>query len=235
MSEKILNFSEKSLVHLGSEVEWRIEDNPVPYEDSIHFMETCVDEIRNNNRPETVWLLEHPALYTAGTSAKDEDLLMPGRFPVFNTGRGGQYTYHGPGQRIIYVMLDLKKRDQDVRKFINDLEQWIIQCLSEFNIIAERRQGRVGLWVPQGSPSNPAYREDKIAAIGVRIRRWVTFHGISINVDPDLSHFEGIVPCGIKEYGVTSLFELGNMASMSEVDSTLRSSFEQTFQRRTVA
>ena len=235
MSEKILNFSEKSLVNLESEVEWCIEDNLVPYEDSIQFMETCVDEIRKNNRPETVWLLEHPALYTAGTSAKDEDLLMPGRFPVFNTGRGGQYTYHGPGQRIIYVMLDLKKRDQDVRKFINDLEEWIIQCLSEFNIIAERRQGRVGLWVPQGSPSNPAYREDKIAAIGVRIRRWVTFHGISINVDPDLSHFEGIVPCGIKEYGVTSLFELGNMASMSEVDSTLRSSFEQTFQRRTVA
>ena len=235
MIEKILNFSEKSLVHLESEVEWCIEDNLVPYEDSIQFMEKCVEEIRKNNRPEMVWLVEHPALYTAGTSAKDGDLLIPNRFPVFNTGRGGQYTYHGPGQRIIYVMLDLKKRDQDVRKFINDLEQWIIQCLSEFNIIAERRQERVGLWVPQGAPSNPAYREDKIAAIGVRIRRWVTFHGISINVDPDLSHFEGIVPCGIKEYGVTSLFELGNMASMSDVDSTLRSSFEQTFKRRTVA
>jgi len=225
----------KPEANIENEVEWRIDDNLVPYEDAIQFMETRVEGIRKNNEPETVWLLEHPALYTAGTSAVDEDLLMPNRFPVFSSGRGGQYTYHGPGQRIIYVMLDLKKRDQDVRKFINDLEQWMVQCLSEFNIIAESRKGRVGLWVPQGGASNPAYREDKIAAIGVRIRNWVTFHGISINVDPDLSHFEGIVPCGIKEYGVTSFFELGNSATMSDLDVVLRSSFEHTFKRRTAA
>jgi len=176
--------------------------------------------------PETVWLLEHPPLYTAGTSAKDSDLLDPRRFPVHRTGRGGQFTYHGPGQRVAYVMLDLKRRGGDIRAFVRDLEQWIIETLASFNVTGERREGRVGIWVDRGGG-----HEDKIAAIGVRVRRWVSYHGIAINLEPDLSHFAGIVPCGIAEqnYGVTSLVDLGIPATMAELDSALRAAFRKVF------
>ncbi|MBI2253355.1 MAG: lipoyl(octanoyl) transferase LipB [Proteobacteria bacterium] len=189
---------------------WRISDLPVPYPEAVDFMEKRVVEIRAGTAPETLWLLEHPPLYTAGTSAKAGDLLSPDRFPVFESGRGGQFTYHGPGQRVIYVMLDVKKRGADVRQFVRDLEEWVIRTLARFNVTAERREGRVGLWVADGG------REDKIAAIGIRLRHWVSFHGISINVDPDLNHFNGIVPCGISDsaatpFGVTSLAKLGQI------------------------
>jgi lipoyl(octanoyl) transferase len=169
-----------------------------------------------------VWLVEHPPIYTAGTSAKDED-LVDRRFPVFATGRGGQYTYHGPGQRVGYVMLDLTRRKKDVRAFVRDLEEWLIQTLALFNVKGERREGRVGIWVVRGS------REDKIAAIGVRVRRWVTFHGVSLNVDPDISHFDGIVPCGIREHGVTSLADLGLPVTMADVDVAMKTAFEKVF------
>ena len=215
-------------------VAWRIDDRAVPYSEALAFMEKRSADICAGHAPETIWLLEHPPLYTAGTSAAPEELLEPNRFPVYKTGRGGRYTYHGPGQRVAYVMLDLKKRGQDIHKFVRDMEEWVIRTLFSFNVIAERREGRVGLWVAQGAPANPAYREDKIAAIGVRVRKWVTFHGISINVDPDLSHFEGIVPCGISEHGVTSLWNLGNAVSLPEVDTALRQSFEDVFGRQTV-
>lgn len=191
-------------------------------------MEKRAAEIRAGVAPEAIWLLEHPPLYTAGTSAKMDDLLAPDRFPVFESGRGGQFTYHGPGQRVIYVMLDVKKRGADVRQFVRDLEQWVIGTLARFNVTAERRAGRVGLWVANGA------REDKIAAIGIRLRHWVSFHGISINVDPDLSHFKGIVPCGISEstttpFGVTSLVKLGQMVTMPELDMALRAAFTEVF------
>jgi len=207
---------------------WRISDLPVPYPEAVDFMEKRAAEIRAGTAPETLWLLEHPPLYTAGTSAKADDLLAPGRFPVFETGRGGQFTYHGPGQRVIYVMLDVKKRGADVRQFVRDLEAWVIGTLARFNVKAERREGRVGLWVVDGK------REDKIAAIGIRLRHWVSFHGISINVDPDLSHFNGIVPCGISEsiatpFGVTSLAKLGQMVTMPELDIALKAAFEDVF------
>lgn len=214
-------------------VAWRIDDRRVPYPEALAFMEQRAAEICAGTAPETVWLLEHPPLYTAGTSADPAELLDPQRFPVYETGRGGRYTYHGPGQRIAYVMLDLKQRGQDVRRFVHDLEEWVIRSLFRFNVIAERRDGRVGLWVPQGAPANPAYREDKIAAIGVRVRRWVTFHGISLNVEPDLSHFDGIVPCGIEEHGVTSLLDQGITATIPEVDVALRQEFEAVFGRDT--
>lgn len=218
----------------GDPVAWRVDDRLVPYPEAIAFMERRAAGIRAGTAPETVWLLEHPPLYTAGTSAAPEELLDPGRFPVYETGRGGRYTYHGPGQRIAYVMVDLKRRGQDIRKFVRDMEEWVIRTLFAFNIIAERRDGRVGLWVSQGAPANPAYREDKIAAIGVRVRRWVTFHGIAINVEPDLSHFGGIVPCGIEEHGVTSMWDFGVTATIPEVDAALRRKFEEVFGRRTV-
>ena len=221
--------SETGDSHLNTPVEWRISDDPVDYPGAVEFMEHRVQEIRDGTKPETVWLLEHPPLYTSGTSADPADLVEPGRFPVFETGRGGQYTYHGPGQRVAYVMLDLKHRGADVRKFVHDLEEWAIRTLAQFNIIGERREGRVGIWVRRGAPDTPAVREDKIAAIGVRVRKWVTYHGISINVDPDLGHFDGIVPCGISEHGVTSLWDLGNTPSMSEVDTVMRSTFEDVF------
>jgi len=214
-------------------VEWRIDDRQVPYPDALAFMEARAAEIRDGTAPETVWLLEHPPLYTAGTSAAPAELLDPDRFPVYETGRGGRYTYHGPGQRVAYVMLDLKRRGQDIRKFVHDLEEWVVQTLHTFNVTAERRDGRVGLWVTQGAPSNPAHREDKIAAIGVRVRRWVSFHGIAVNVEPDLSHFDGIVPCGIEEHGVTSLWDLGITATIPEVDTALRTHFEAVFERQT--
>lgn len=210
-------------------LEWRISDELVPYPDALAFMEQRAADIRNGTAPECVWLLEHPPLYTAGTSAADEELLDGSRFPVYQTGRGGRYTYHGPGQRVAYVMLDLKKRGGDVRKYVCDLEEWVIRTLMGFNVIGERRDGRVGIWVRRGSSANPASREDKIAAIGVRIRRWVTFHGISINVEPDLEHFTGIVPCGIGEHGVTSLWDLGVTATMPDVDTQLRQCFKDVF------
>lgn len=210
-------------------VEWRISDEPVPYEEAVAVMEQRAADIRAGVAPELVWLLEHPPLYTAGTSADPAELVAPDRFPVHTTGRGGRYTYHGPGQRIAYVMLDLKNRKPDVRRYVADLEDWVIRTLAQFSVTGERREGRVGIWVQQGAPDNPLAREDKIAAIGVRIRKWVTFHGISINVEPDLSHFDGIVPCGISEHGVTSLWDLGLTPTMPEVDTALRTSFYQVF------
>jgi len=214
-------------------VAWMIDDRQVAYPDAVRFMESRAAAIRDGTAPETVWLLEHPPLYTAGTSAEPDELIDPDRFPVFETGRGGRYTYHGPGQRVAYVMLDLKRRGQDIRRFVFDLEEWVIRTLAQFNVTAERREGRVGLWVAQGAPANPAYREDKIAAIGVRVRRWVSFHGVAVNVEPDLEHFQGIVPCGIEEHGVTSLWDLGITATMPEVDGALRTAFEDVFGRAT--
>ena len=206
------------------ELEWRISDSPVGYPDAVAEMEARVAAIRAGAAPELVWLLEHPPLYTAGTGADQADLLDAAGLPVFKTGCGGQYTYHGPGQRVGYVMLDLKRRGPDIRRFVCDLEQWIIAALAEFNIRGERRAGRVGVWVAQGGG-----RDDKIAAIGVRVRKWVTFHGISINVDPDLSHYAGIVPCGIAEHGVTSLAALGHTATLNDVDLVLRQKFDEVF------
>ena len=206
--------------------EWEISDRPVAYPDASQRMEERVAAIRDDAAPGLVWMLEHPPLYTAGTSAKSADLLTPDRFPVFETGRGGQYTYHGPGQRFAYVMLDLKLYGSDVRAYVQALEDWVIRALSEFNITGERREGRVGIWVDRG-----AGREDKIAAIGVRLRRWVSFHGISINVEPELSHFEGIVPCGIGEenLGVTSLVDLALPVTMEDIDNALMKHFEAAF------
>jgi len=205
-------------------LEWRISNDPVPYPDAIQWMEARVAAIRQGKAADCVWLLEHPALYTAGTSADSADLLQPDRFPVHLAGRGGEYTYHGPGQRIGYVMLDLKQRGQDIRRFVHDLEQWVIATLAGFDVVGERRDGRGGVCVVRDDG-----REDKIAAIGVRVRRWVTFHGISINVNPDLEHFSGIVPCGIQEHGVTSLHDLGIAADMAEVDAIMRRTFLQVF------
>ena len=187
--------------------EWAISERPVSYPDAVAAMEDRVEAIRNAGAAELVWLLEHPPLYTAGTSARDADLLDPQRFPVYRSGRGGQYTYHGPGQRIAYAMLDIKARGGDVRRFVGDLERWVIGALAAFNVTGEVRPGRVGVWVAR--PHRGERREDKIAAIGVRIRQGVSFHGISLNVEPELSHYAGIVPCGISEHGVTSLHDLG--------------------------
>jgi lipoyl(octanoyl) transferase len=212
----------------NSPVEWRISDGLVGYEDAVGQMEARVAAIHADLAPEMVWLLEHPPLYTAGTSARDEDLLTPERFPVHRTGRGGQFTYHGPGQRVAYVMLDLKRRRQDVRCYVNALEEWLISTLGQFNVTGERREGRVGIWVSRTERGQPD-REDKIAAVGVRIKRWVTLHGISLNVGPDLGHFDGIVPCGIAEHGVTSIEDLGLPVSMPDVDMALRASFETSF------
>ena len=203
-------------------VEWRIAPGLTPYPEAVAFMEDRAAAIAAGTRPQLVWLVEHPPIYTAGTSAKDADLL-DARFPVFKTGRGGQFTYHGPGQRVGYVMLDLKRRGSDVRAYVHDLEEWLIRTLAAFNVKGERRDGRVGIWVARGA------REDKIAAIGVRVRRWVTFHGVSLNVDPDLTHFSGIVPCGIAEHGVTSLHDLGLPVTMADVDVAMRDAFADVF------
>ena len=208
-------------------VEWRVADGLVPYDEAVAAMEARVEAIAVGTAPELVWLVEHPALYTAGTSADPADLVDPGRFPVHATGRGGQYTYHGPGQRVAYVMLDLKARGPDVRAFVADLEAWIIATLAAFNVRGERREDRVGVWVAR--PELGAAREDKIAAIGIRVRRWVTFHGISLNVDPDLDHFAGIVPCGVRGHGVTSLVDLGLPITMADADVALRAAFEEVF------
>ncbi|WP_106755328.1 lipoyl(octanoyl) transferase LipB [Pannonibacter carbonis] len=208
-------------------VDWLISDAPVAYEDALAVMESRVAAIAEGTAPELVWLLEHPPLYTAGTSAKTEDLLTPDRFPVFAAGRGGQYTYHGPGQRVAYVMLDLKRRQPDVRAFVSALEAWVIGTLWQHHVRGERREDRVGVWVRR--PDKGADREDKIAAIGIRVRKWVTFHGISLNVDPDLEHFSGIVPCGVEAHGVTSLVDLGIPITLPEVDIILRQQFEDVF------
>ena len=202
--------------------EWKISDHPVAYPEALAEMEARAAAIAEGKAGELVWLLEHPPIYTAGTSAQDSDLL-DARFPVYRTGRGGQFTYHGPGQRVGYAMLDLKRRKPDVRAYVHDLEQWLIEALKEFDVKGERREGRVGIWVSRG------LREDKIAALGVRIKRWVTFHGVALNVDPDLSHFSGIVPCGVRAYGVTSLADLGVLATMADVDVALQKSFEKIF------
>ena len=206
------------------EIEWRISDAPVPYRAAEAAMAARVEAISAGTAPELVWLLEHPPLYTAGTSARESDLVEPGLFPVFRTGRGGQFTYHGPGQRVGYVMLDLKRRGGDVRAYVHNLEEWLIRTLARFNVKGERRPGRVGIWIDEGHG-----RETKIAAIGVRIRHWVTFHGVSLNVDPDLSHYRGIVPCGLNEYGVTSLAALGILVSMAEVDIAMKAAFAEVF------
>jgi lipoyl(octanoyl) transferase len=212
------------------EVEWRIDDRLVPYPEAIAVMEERVAAIRVGAAPELVWLLEHPPLYTAGTSAREDDLLEPDRFPVYRTGRGGQFTYHGPGQRVAYVMLDLKARGADVRGFVRGLEDWLIATLARFNVTGERRAGRVGIWVDR-SGGRSGGREDKIAAIGVRIRRWVSYHGVALNVEPDLSHFDGIVPCGQRGHGVTSLVDLGLPVTLPDVDAALIATFDEVFGR----
>ena len=209
-------------------VEWAIAEGLTPYEEAVAFMEARAEAIAEGRAPELVWLVEHPPLYTAGSSAQDSD-LKDARFPVHRTGRGGQFTYHGPGQRVAYVMLDLKRRTPDVRAFVAALEDWITATLATYNVRGERREDRVGVWVKR--PDKGQGFEDKIAAIGIRLRRWVTFHGISLNVEPDLSHFSGIVPCGIsvQKYGVTSLVDLGIPVTMPEADGALRASFEEIF------
>ncbi len=216
----------------GNAVEWVVEDGLLPYPDAVAAMEARAAAIAAGQAAEQVWLVEHPPLYTAGTSAKNEDLIAPERFPVFRTGRGGEFTYHGPGQRVAYLMLDLNRRGPDLRRYVATLEDWIIATLARFNVVGERREDRIGVWVrrpdkpplPDGTPA-----EDKIAAIGIRVRRWVTFHGISLNVDPNLEHYSGIVPCGVTGYGVTSLVDLGMPVSMVEVDATLKDAFRATF------
>ncbi|TXR50872.1 lipoyl(octanoyl) transferase LipB [Phyllobacterium endophyticum] len=216
----------------SSPVEWLIADGLTDYDDALAFMESRVAAIRDGAARELVWLVEHPPLYTAGTSAKAGDLLAADRFPVYATGRGGEYTYHGPGQRVAYVMLDLKRRREDIRAFVTALEQWIIATLAAFNVRGERREDRVGVWVmrperpalPDGSPA-----EDKIAAIGIRLRKWVSFHGISINVEPELAHFDGIVPCGVRGHGVTSLVDLGLPVDMHDLDQALFDAFGDVF------
>lgn len=211
-------------------IEWKFSDRPVDYETAIAFMEDRAAAIRAGTAPECVWLLEHPPLYTAGTSARDEDLIADNGFPVHRTGRGGQFTYHGPGQRIAYVMLDLQARKPDIRQYVCNLEDWVIRTLGSFNVPGERRAGRVGIWVDRAGDQGPG-REDKIAAIGVRVRRWVTYHGVAINQEPELAHFKGIVPCGIDTpgLGVTSLAELGIHVAIQELDSAMIAAFGEVF------
>ncbi|WP_417269899.1 lipoyl(octanoyl) transferase LipB [Celeribacter sp.] len=213
-------------------VEWRIATGLTDYDDAVAQMEARAEAIARGEADELIWLVEHPPLYTAGTSAKIEDLVDPDRFPVYESKRGGQYTYHGPGQRVAYAMLDVGKRGKDVRKFVADMEAWVIAALEEFNVHGEIREGRVGVWVVRDDKPltvTGAKPEDKIAAIGLRIRKWVSFHGLSINVEPDLSHFDGIVPCGITEHGVTSLVDLGLPVTMDDVDVALKRGFDKVF------
>ena len=215
------------------QVEWKTLPGLAPYAETLAAMETRVAAIHQGNAPEAIWLLEHPPLYTAGTSAQAQDLVDPDRFPVFPVGRGGQYTYHGPGQRVIYAMLDVSRREKDVRCFVRHLENWVIAALAEFNVKGEIRPGRVGVWVtrPDKAPNlDGTPREEKIAAIGVKLRKWVSFHGISINVEPDLSHFSGILPCGIREHGVTSLVDLGLPVTMADLDAALMATFDGAMQ-----
>jgi lipoyl(octanoyl) transferase len=216
----------------GAPVEWTVSDGLVPYEEAVTAMEARAAAIFAGEAGEQVWLLEHPPLYTAGTSARFADLISPDRFPVFRSGRGGQFTYHGPGQRVAYLMLHLNRRGPDLRRYVATLEEWIIATLACFNVAGERRADRIGVWVKR--PEKPllpdgSVAEDKIAAIGIRVRRWVTFHGVSLNVDPELEHYSGIVPCGVTGYGVTSLADLGIPVSMPEVDAALKAEFERAF------
>ncbi len=216
-------------------IEWKESwEKPTDYDIAVTDMEQSVAAIHDGTESQRVWLVEHPPIYTAGTATQPGDLLDPDRFPVIQTGRGGQYTYHGPGQLVAYSMLDLAQRGSDVRKYVHDLEQWIIDTLAEFGIQGERREGRVGIWVDQGPNSDGIRMEAKIAAIGVRIRRWVSYHGISINVEPDLEYFSGIVPCGIREHGVTSLVDMGITATMADVAHALRTNFETVFGYETI-
>ena len=214
-------------------MEWKTTDQLIPYEEALGFMEDRVAALANGEGEECIWLLEHPPLYTAGTSADEADLLTADRFPVYQTGRGGQYTYHGPGQRVGYVMVDLSKRTLDVKKYVFSLEQWIIDSLATLGITGERREGRVGIWVERTLP-NGFTREDKIAAIGVRISRRITFHGIAINVSPNLEHFSGIIPCGINALGVTSIEDIGVDATMEDLDNALRENLPDFIARQTV-
>ena len=208
---------------LSRPLEWRIDDRPVGYEAAVEAMEERVCAIRQDGAPDLVWLLEHPPLYTAGASADPAELLVADRFPVFRTGRGGRYTYHGPGQRVAYAMLDLQARELGVRDYVRSLEEWLIRAVARFGLVGERREGRIGVWVRRGGT------ERKIAALGVRVRRWVAFHGVALNVEPDLGHFDGIVPCGVEGFGVTSLAAEGIVTSMPEADSALRASFDEVF------
>jgi lipoyl(octanoyl) transferase len=217
----------KSRLHSPLPVEWKVSPGLTGYEEAVALMEARVANIAAGQAPELVWLVEHPALYTAGTSADTRDLVAPDRFPVFKTGRGGQYTYHGPGQRVVYVMLDLTRRGQDIRCFVSALEDWLIATLDSFNVKGERREDRVGVWVRR--PEKAAGAEDKIAAIGIRVRKWVTFHGISLNVEPDLEHFSGIVPCGVTQHGVTSLVDLGLPVTMADADVALKAEWQEVF------
>jgi lipoyl(octanoyl) transferase len=231
--EQVVNARNTLLIGLDSPggsapVDWRLDEEPVSYESALTVMEARSAAIADGHAPELVWLLQHPPLYTAGTSARPEQLIQA-RFPVYAAGRGGQFTYHGPGQRVAYVMLDLKRRAPDVRRFVATLEEWLIRALAAFNVRGERREDRIGVWVPR--PEIGPDREDKIAAIGIRLKRWVSLHGVALNVDPELSHFDGIVPCGVAEprYGVTSLADLGLTVSLPEVDRALRREFERLF------
>jgi lipoyl(octanoyl) transferase len=210
-------------------MEWRVSDRPVAYGDAVDFMELRAAAIREGIAPETIWLVEHPPVYTAGTSARPEDLLDDGGIPVVASGRGGRFTYHGPGQRVIYVMLDLRRRGCDVRRFVSGLEDWIIRALARFNVRGERRPGQVGIWIDRGRHGGRPGEEAKIAAIGVRVRRWVTYHGAALNVDLDLAPFAGILPCGIADLGVTSLLELGVTAGIADVDLALMATFAEAF------
>ncbi len=231
MLEHVLNPDEEAPIFARDDAApagWAISRAQIAYPDAVAAMEARAQAIAEGRAGELVWLLEHPPLYTGGVSAKAGDLLEPDRFPVFASGRGGQFTYHGPGQRVAYVMLDLTRRSRDVRAFVAALEAWVIGALGAFNVAGEVRPGRVGVWVERRTSGLPP-REDKIAAIGVKLRKWVSFHGISLNVEPDLSHFSGIVPCGVTEHGVTSLVDLGLPVTMDEVDAALRASFEAVF------
>jgi lipoyl(octanoyl) transferase len=231
MLDRVLNPSPKAPAFLRDDAApagWAVSSAPVAYPDAVAAMEARAAAIAEGAAGELVWLLEHPPLYTAGVSAKAADLLDPGRFPVFPSGRGGQFTYHGPGQRVAYVMLDLARRQKDVRAFVAALEAWVIGALAAFNVRGEVRPGRVGVWVERKAPG-VAPREDKIAAIGVKLRRWVSFHGISLNVEPELAHFSGIVPCGVTEHGVTSLVDLGLPVTLEEADAALRAAFVEVF------
>jgi lipoyl(octanoyl) transferase len=231
MLDRVLNPATEAPIFGRSDnlpVEWALSRTPIGYPQAVAAMEARAAAIAEGRAGELVWLLEHPPLYTAGVSAKPGDLLDPDRFPVFETGRGGQYTYHGPGQRVAYAMLDLTQRRRDVRAFVGALEGWVIGALRRFNVEGEIRPGRVGVWVERRTPGFAA-REDKIAAIGVKLRRWVSFHGISLNVEPELAHFSGIVPCGVTEHGVTSLVDLGLPVTMDDVDAALRASFGEVF------
>ena len=212
--------------HNNTLPEWKFSSTLIPYEEAIEIMESRVADIHSGIEKELIWFLEHPPLYTAGTSANKNDLLSPNRFPVYQTGRGGQYTYHGPGQRVVYVMLDLTKRGKDVRKYVCNLEQWVINSLDKVGVAGERRSGRVGVWVVRDDSGS---KEDKVAAIGVRVRKWVSFHGICINIKPNLSHYTGIVPCGINQHGVTSLYGLGLDVTMAQMDKILKEEWIKIF------